>query len=77
MPKAPWSAIEANPEIYIDPKILPQHIQLCSLAKMEIAEVWAWIGFIQRGKSAERFCFYPRDNIARRLEAQMSLSAIR
>ena len=73
MPSAPWPEIEAKPEVYINPRVLLEGTQFCSPAKMEVVEVWAWIGHIHsfqlKGKSLVRFGFCPQDDIVR-LRAQ-------
>jgi hypothetical protein len=74
MPSAPWPAIEANPDIYIDREVRPQNVRLCSPAQMEVEEIWAWIAHIQKGKTASRLCFRPQDDIVLRLEAQAGSS---
>jgi len=77
MPSAPWSAIEANPKIYIDLKLLPQNVWLCSPAQMEVEEVWAWIAHIQKNKTVSRLCFRLREDIILCLETQTGSSPAR
>jgi hypothetical protein len=74
MPTVPWRAIEANPEVYVDPNVLLGNTPLRSPADMEVHEVWTWITHIQRlQQGPTSFSFRPRDDIVRRLDAQPDL----
>src|SRR6202021_3600338 len=60
MPTTPWHDIEANPNIYIDPGLLPRGFKLRDLGGMTTTEVWALAFHIQNWDEhtmGQRFCF--------------------